>query len=108
MSEPTPEVIERTARIVAEALDDLTFGGKHGQRVRFQVGHEGHQFPADYLSDHRTVARYLAHVNDFDKWPRSSDGTKKAARSVTTFMREAWLNPMPAIIALVGAVGEGE
>lgn len=94
MGKPTQEVIERTAQTVAKAIAPLG-------APRFLTHWEAYNWAKDYLSDHRTVAGYLA-------WCRSAATTADLDLDMAIFecTLDAWADPQGALIALVEAVGD--
>ena len=111
MSDPTPAAIEHTARIVAGANgDDVDFSRVHS----FQGIGDSEPVPTarEYLSDHRTVARYFAYVRENVISQPPPYYYRRENIGLNDMFEKHWYTalrePMPAIIALVAAVEGGE
>ena len=98
MTEPTQKDIERTVRIVAEALKLVIRDTPNGMHIAASETAKVSVPPSVFLSDHRTVARYFT-------WVKAESGL--ADSDIEELLLDAWANPLPAIIALVASV-EGE
>ena len=100
MNKPINELIEQCARGVADSLSDEIYDTGYenvSQLNRNDVKSRWDSYAA-YLSDHRTVARYFAHV------ARYSSHVAGCEIDLSDLFHDLWhksrMEPMAAIIAL--------
>jgi hypothetical protein len=112
MPNPAPDWRESVALFWAERLGDEFEQDVRGRSWFYPSGTTDTQTPAEYLSDHRTAARAIAHACDQLRDPGITLGFDDASNAergrmsaIEDAMRTAWTTPAETLRDLAVAMG---